>query len=63
MKRKQKASTQMDVKEVMAETGIGRNKAYELIQKLNAELEAMGKITFKGRINRQFFEEKVLCRP
>ena len=52
----------MDVKEVMAETGIGRNKAYELIQKLNAELEAMGKITFKGRINRQFFEEKVLYR-
>ncbi len=63
MKRKQKASTQMDVNEVMAETGIGRNKAYELIQKLNAELEAMGKITFKGRIDRQFFKEKVLYKP
>ncbi len=60
MRRKATPPSQMDVTEVMAEIGVGRNKAYEIIKSLNAELEAMGKITFKGRVNRQYFEEKFL---
>ena len=53
-------STQMSVKEVMEAAGVGKNTAYQIIKKLNAELEAMGKLTFRGRVNRRFFEEK-LC--
>ena len=51
--------TQMTVEDVMAEAGIGRNAAYQLIKKLNTELETMGKVTFRGRVNRRFFEERV----
>ena len=53
-------STQMSVKEVMEAAGVGKNTAYQIIKGLNAELEAMGKRTFRGRVNRRFFEEK-LC--
>ena len=52
--------TQMTVEEVMEAAGVGRNVAYQIIKKLNAELEAMGtSITFRGRVNRKFFEEKI----
>ena len=50
----------MSVKEVMEAAGVGKNTAYQIIKRLNAELEAMGKLTFRGRVNRRFFEEK-LC--
>ena len=52
-------STQMTVEEVMVEAGVGKNTAYQIIKQLNAELEAMGKLTFRGRVNRRYFEEKV----
>ena len=52
-------STQMTVEEVMEEAGVGKNTAYQIIKKLNAELESMGKLTFRGRVNRRYFEEKV----
>ena len=52
-------STLMSVEEVMAEAGVGKNTAYQIIKQLNAELEAMGKLTFRGRVNRRYFEEKV----
>ena len=48
----------MTVDEVMQAAGIGKNTAYQIIKKLNAELEAMGKLTFRGRVNRKFFEER-----
>ena len=48
----------MTVEEVMEAAGVGRNAAYQIIKKLNAELEAMGKLTFRGRVNRNFFKEK-----
>ena len=34
-------------------------KAYELIREMNKEIEAMGKITLKGKINRHFYEQKI----
>lgn len=52
-------STLMSVEEVMAEAGVGKNTTYQIIKQLNAELEAMGKLTFWGRVNRRYFEEKV----
>ncbi len=51
-------STLMSVEEVMQAAGVGKNTAYQIIKKLNAELEAMGKLTFRGRVNRKFFEER-----
>ena len=50
--------TQMTVEEVMAEAGVGKNVAYRLIKQLNAELAAMGKIKFRGRVKRKYFEER-----
>ena len=52
-------STLMSVEEVMQTAGVGKNTAYQIIKQLNAELEAMGKLTFRGRVNRRYFEEKV----
>ena len=52
-------STLMSVEEVMQAAGVGKNTAYQIIKQLNAELEAMGKLTFRGRVNRRYFEEKV----
>ena len=51
-------STLMSVEEVMQAAGVGENTAYQIIKKLNAELDAMGKLTFRGRVNRKFFEER-----
>ena len=48
----------MTVEEVMEAARVGRNAAYQIIKKLNAELEAMGKLTFRGRVNRNFFKKK-----
>ena len=38
----------------MEAAGVGRNTAYQIIKKLNAELDAMGKLTFSGRVNRKY---------
>ena len=51
-------STLMSVEEVMQAAGVGKNTAYQIIKKLNAELDSMGKLTFRGRVNRKFFEER-----
>lgn len=51
-------STLMTVHEVMVAAGVGKNTAHQIIKKLNAEMEAMGKLTFSGRVNRRYFEER-----
>lgn len=48
----------MSYQEVMKTLGVGRNKAYQIISSLNAELEKLGLIIINGRVNRQYFEEK-----
>jgi hypothetical protein len=45
--------------EVAKELGVSPAYAYKLIRRLNAELEERGFITINGRINRQYFEEKL----
>ena len=50
----------MRVEEVASELGVSKSYAYKIVQKLNAELRAMGYQTISGRINRKFFMEK-LC--
>ena len=51
-------STLMSVEEDMQAAGVGKNTAYQIIKKLNTDLDAMGKLTFRGRVNRKFFEER-----
>ncbi|MDO4206571.1 MAG: DNA-binding protein [Lachnospiraceae bacterium] len=44
-----------DVAEIMQ---ISKPKAYEIIRELNGELEKMGYLTVRGRINSTFFHKK-----
>ena len=39
--------------------GISVGHAYKIIKKLNAELDAKGYITITGRVNREYFNERV----
>lgn len=39
---------------------VSDTKAYAIIKQLNEELKAMGNITIAGRINKRFFDEKLL---
>ncbi len=46
-----------DVAEYMQ---ISRNTAYKIIQELNMELKSQGCITVSGRVNRVYFERKII---
>lgn len=50
----------MRVDDVAKELGVSKSYAYKIVQKLNAELKALGYLTISGRINRKYFMEK-LC--
>lgn len=45
--------------EVMACVGVGRSKAYQIIQQLNAELEQEGYLTFPGKVPARRFQERL----
>jgi len=47
-------------KEVSEILGISVPLGYKIIAKLNGELREKGYITFSGRLNRKYFEEKCL---
>lgn len=49
----------MNAPEVAAALGVKIGLAYKLIRQWNAELEAMGKLTIRGKINRKYFEKKM----
>ena len=49
----------MDADEVAAELKVKKGKAYQLIREWNGELRAKGKLTIRGRINREYFKQKV----
>ena len=53
------SNTFLRVDEVAAEMGISKSYAYKIVQKLNAELKSMGYLTVSGRVNKQYFMEKV----
>ena len=52
-------ATFMRVEEVAEELGVSKSYAYKVVQKLNAELKAQGFLTIAGRINKQYFLERV----
>ena len=39
--------------------GVSRATAYRIIEELNRELEKMNKFTFRGKISKKFFDEKM----
>lgn len=53
------SDTFMRVDDVAAELGVSKSYAYKIVQKLNAELKGMGYLTVAGRVNKQYFMEKV----
>lgn len=50
----------MRVDEVAKKLEVSKSYAYKIVQKLNAELQAMGYLTISGRVSRGYFYEK-LC--
>ena len=53
----------MTVQEVAKELNVSSSYGYKLIRKLNAELEKKGIITIPGRVNRQYFAERLCYDP
>ena len=45
--------------EVAKELAVSKPYAYKLIRRLNDELKAKGFVTIAGRINRQYFNERL----
>jgi len=45
--------------EVANELGVSKPYAYKLVQKMNAELKKKGYLTISGRVNRQYYHEKI----
>lgn len=44
--------------DVMQLVGVSKSKAYQIIQRLNKELEAKGYIMIGGRVPRKYFDER-----
>lgn len=49
----------LTVKEVMEITGFKQSKCYQIIQKLNEELEKKGFITFNGKVPEGYLNERL----
>ena len=49
----------MRADEVARELEVSESYAYKLIQQLNGELQEKGYITIAGRVNRQYFRERL----
>ena len=49
----------MRVDEVAQELSISKSYAYKIVQKLNAELKEKGFMTISGRVNKQYFIDKL----
>lgn len=52
----------MRADEVAKELGVSQAYAYKLIKKLNEELKAKGYLVINGRLNREYFAEKVYSK-
>ena len=48
------------VDDVAKELGVSKSYAYKIVRRLNEELEEKGILTISGRVNRQYFNER-LC--
>lgn len=53
------SNTFLRVEEVAEEMEVSKSYAYKIVQKLNEELKSKGFITISGRINREYFNERL----
>lgn len=53
----------MTVHEVAKELNVSLSYGYKLIRQLNEELSKKGMITIPGRVNRQYFTERLYYEP
>ena len=53
------STTFMKVQDVADELGVSKSYAYKIVQKLKDELKSQGFITISGRVNKQYFLERV----
>ena len=53
------STTFIKVQDVADELGISKSYAYKIVQQVNEELKAQGFITISGRVNKQYFLERV----
>lgn len=49
----------MGVEDVMEALGVSRSHSYQIIRRLNGELEKAGYITVRGRISKAYFEKRI----
>lgn len=49
--------------EVAEQINSSKAYAYKLIRKLNDELEAAGRLTIPGKVNADYFEERMFSVP
>lgn len=60
MDQDQSKPRMMRAKEVAAALQISVNMAYTVIRRCNEQLKSEGYMTFRGRVDRRFFEEQFL---
>ncbi len=53
------SNTFMRVDDVAEEMGVSKSYAYRIISRLNEEMKNMGYLTVVGRVNKQYFMDKV----
>ena len=53
----------MTAKEISEELGISKTLAYQIMEKLNKELEAKGYFVIKGKVSRRYLSEQIYGMP
>ena len=53
----------MNAKEISEELGISKTLAYDIMQKLNKELEAKGYFVIKCKVSRRYLSEQIYGMP
>lgn len=51
------------VEDVMSLLGVGKSKAYEIMEQFNKELEALGYYTVNGRVSKSYFDSRMIYEP
>lgn len=49
----------LTVEEVAEEMSVSKSYAYKIVRQLNREMEQLGWITVRGRVNANYFRERV----
>ncbi len=48
----------INTQEIMQRLGVGKSTAYNIISKLNKELQEKGYLTVRGKVSRKYFMER-----